>query len=400
MTSFIWSELRKKVKACAEVIAQIVLCAGDAIINLYRIILTLKLQKENDLSFHNLAKDKIRSHKNRLRILFSFHFIGKCAIILNVKYEGWVRNLNKIKLEPRYKAIFYIILSAFCFAFMNLFVRLSGDLPSMQKCFFRNFVAVFFALGVLMKNKSSLKWKKGNLKFLLLRSAVGTLGIVGNFYAIDHIALADASILNKMSPFFVIIFSLVLLKEKLTFLQGAAVFIAFIGTLFVVKPTFQNIELIPSAVGLIGGMCAGFAYTMVRILGQRGENGSLIVFFFSGFSCITMLPFLIFDYHPMEWWQLLMLLGAGLSATGGQFSITAAYCYAPAREISVYDYSQIIFATLLGFIFLGEIPDIYSVVGYIVISSMAILMFMYNNNKGIFKNRKHIKPEINSVEED
>lgn len=310
-----------------------------------------------------------------------------------------MRNLKKIKLEPRYKAIFYIIISAFCFAFMNLFVRLSGDLPSMQKCFFRNFVAVFFALGVLLKNKSSLKWKKGNLKFLFLRSAIGTLGIVGNFYAIDHIALADASILNKMSPFFVIIFSLVLLKEKLTFLQGAAVFIAFIGTLFIVKPTFQNIEFIPSAVGLLGGMCAGFAYTMVRILGQRGENGSLIVFFFSGFSCITMLPFLIFDYHPMEWWQLLMLLGAGLSATGGQFSITAAYCYAPAREISVYDYSQIIFATFLGFIFLGEIPDIYSVFGYIVISSMAILMFMYNNNKGIFKNRKHIKPEINSVEE-
>ena len=271
---------------------------------------------------------------------------------------------------------------------MNLFVRLSGDIPSMQKCFFRNFVAVFFAMGVLIKNKSSFRWKKGNLKFLLLRSITGSFGIVCNFYAIDHIALADASILNKMSPFFVIIFSFIFLRERLTLLQGSAVLIAFVGTLFILKPSFQNIELFPSAVGLMGGMCAGFAYTMVRILGKREENRSLIVFFFSAFSCIVMLPYLIFDFHPMEWWQLLMLLGAGLSATGGQFSITAAYCHAPAREISVYDYSQIIFATLLGFIFLGEIPDIYSFIGYIVIISMAVLMFLYNNDKGIFKKRK------------
>ena len=94
-----------------------------------------------------------------------------------------------------------------------------------------------------------------------------------------------------------------------------------------------------------------------------------------------MLPFLVFDFHPMEWWQLLMLLGAGLAATGGQFSITSAYSNAPAREISVYDYSQIIFATLLGFIFLGEMPDIYSFIGYIIICSMAVLMFFYNKRR-------------------
>ncbi len=289
-----------------------------------------------------------------------------------------------------YLAIIYIIISAFCFAVMNLCVRLSGDLPSMQKSFFRNLVAVFFAAVILLKNKASLRPKKGNIKFLFLRSAVGSLGIVCNFYAIDHIPLSDASILNKMSPFFVIIFSIILIREKLTFLQGAAVFTAFIGTLFVIKPSMQNVDLLPSAIGLAGGMCAGFAYTMVRILGLRGENGSLIVFYFSAFSCVTMLPFLIFDFHPMEWQQLAALLGAGLAAAGGQFSITAAYCHAPAREISVYDYSQIIFATLLGFIFLGELPDVYSIVGYIVICSMSVLMFMYNNKKWIFKEKNKI----------
>ncbi len=296
------------------------------------------------------------------------------------------------RIKMKYKAIAYMILSAFCFAFMNLFVRMSGDIPAFQKSFFRNLVAVFFALAVLIKSGKGFHWKKGNLKYLLLRSAVGTMGIVCNFYALGHIPLSDASILNKMSPFFVIIFSFFILKERLTFVQGAAVFIAFIGTLFIIKPSFQNVELIPSAIGLMGGLCAGFAYTMVRILGKREEVGSRIVFFFSAFSCLSMLPFLIFDYHPMEWWQLLMLLGAGLAATGGQFSITAAYSHAPAREISVYDYSQIIFATMLGFIFLGEVPDIYSVIGYVIICAMAVLTFIYNNDLGPFKNRgKKIK---------
>ena len=153
------------------------------------------------------------------------------------------------KVASKYKGIIYIIISAFCFAVMNLFVRASGDLPAFQKSFFRNLVAVFFAAVILFKNKSGFRWKKGNLKFLLLRASVGTIGIVCNFYALGKIPLSDASMLNKMSPFFVIVFSLILLKEKLTLLQGAAVFTAFIGTLFIIKPSFQNIDLLPSAIG-------------------------------------------------------------------------------------------------------------------------------------------------------
>ena len=70
--------------------------------------------------------------------------------------------------------------------------------------------------------------------------------------------------------------------------------------------------------------------------------------------------------------QLLFLLGAGLAATGGQLSITAAYTYAPAKEISVYDYTQVIFAALWGFLFFGQIPDVLSVIGYVIIIGAAV----------------------------
>lgn len=283
--------------------------------------------------------------------------------------------------KKRYKGIIYIIMSAFCFALMSFFVRMAGDLPPIQKSFFRNFVAAIFAGIILMKNGVPFHCKKENLGYMLGRSICGTIGILCNFYAVDHLVLADASMLNKMSPFFAVIFSYFLLKEKITVPQGLFVIGAFVGSLFVIKPTFSNMDLLPSLIGLCGGIGAGAAYTMVRKLGERGEKGPFIVFFFSTFTCVVTLPWLLFDYHPMSLAQIGILLFAGLSAAGGQFSITAAYCYAPAREISVYDYSQIIFSAGLGFFFFEQIPDLLSWIGYAVICLMAVAMFLYNNRR-------------------
>lgn len=281
----------------------------------------------------------------------------------------------------RYKGIICIVLSAFCFALMNVFVRLAGDVPSIQKSFFRNIVAFVFALILLLKDHVPFKVGKGNMKYMLMRAIFGTIGVLCNFYAVDHLVIADASMLNKMSPFFAIVFSILILKEKVTPVQAMAVAGAFIGSLFIIKPTFLNMDLMPSMIGLLGGICAGAAYTMVRKMGERGVKGPLIVCFFSGFSCLVTLPTLLFNYYPMTWVQIGILLLAGLAASGGQFAITAAYCYAPAREISVYDYSQIIFSAILGFIVFGQVPDIYSGIGYVIICAMAIWMFIYNNKK-------------------
>lgn len=280
-----------------------------------------------------------------------------------------------------YKGIFCIVMAAFWFSLMNLFVRLAGDIPSMQKSFFRNLVSFFFAFYLLRRQHIHFSGKKGNLWALFCRSLFGTIGVLCNFYAVDHMVLSDASMLNKMSPFFAILFSVFLLKEKVKPVQLLIVVAAFLGSLFIIKPTAALFESSASLIGLAGGLCAGLAYTYVRVLGVKGEKGPFIVCFFSAFSCLFLLPFLIFDFHPMTGMQLVFLLAAGFAAAGGQFSITAAYCYAPAREISVYDYSQILFSALLGFLFLGQIPDHWSVIGYVIICLMAVAMFVYNNRR-------------------
>ena len=284
-------------------------------------------------------------------------------------------------MNQKYKGVIYIMLAALCFALMNTFVRLSGDLPSIQKSFFRNLVALVFSVIILKKNKSGFLHDKKNLGLLIVRSICGTIGILCNFYAVDHLVLADASMLNKMSPFFAIVFSYFFLKEKVNFVQLFSVIGAFIGCLFIIKPSFGNLGSLPALVGLIGGVGAGAAYTAVRRLGQCGEKGPFIVFFFSAFSCLVTLPYLVIGYEPMTFIQISMLLLAGLAAAGGQFAITAAYCYAPAKEISVYDYSQVLFSAILGFFLFNQVPDKYSVLGYILICGMAIFMFLYNTGK-------------------
>ena len=123
---------------------------------------------------------------------------------------------------------------------------------------------------------------------------------------------------------------------------------------------------------------AGLAYTFVRKASLNGEKGAAIVLFFSLFSCLSVLPYIITNYHPMTLQQLCMLLLAGAAATGGQFSVTAAYSHAPSKQISVYDYTQVLWAAFFGFFLFGDIPDIFSIIGYGLIIGAAIIMFLYN----------------------
>lgn len=276
------------------------------------------------------------------------------------------------------KGILLMLISSVGFAGMTLFVKLSGDLPAIQKSFFRNLVSAIIAFILVIYYKESLFGKRENQLVLLGRSIFGTLGVIFLFYAIDNLVLSDADMINKMSPFLVIIFSAIFLKEKILPFQMATVITAFIGMLFIVKPSF-SIDVVPYFIGILSAVFAAVAYTLLRVLGNR-EKFYTVVFYFSFFSTVTLFPFLLFIYKPMSGKQLLFLLLAGLFATVGQFGITLAYKYAPARDISIFTYSTVFFTVIMSFVFFGEGPDLYSAIGYVIILSAMLYMF--------FKGRK------------
>ena len=270
----------------------------------------------------------------------------------------------------RKKGILFILMSAFFFSLMTVFVRLAGDVPTMQKAFFRNVVAAVLAAVLLVRSGNGFSVQRKNLPALFMRCSVGTIGILCNFWAVDHMRIADANILNKLTPFFAILMSAFILNEKPNRVELLSVLLAFIGAAFVAKPG-AGIASFPALIAILGGFTAGTAYTYVRKLGLGGEKGPVIVFSFSMFSTLVLLPNILLNYHPMTVRQFLFLVLAGCSAAIAQLSVTAAYQNAPAKDISVFDYSQVVYAAIFGLLLFGELPDGWSFLGYAIIIGTA-----------------------------
>lgn len=303
-------------------------------------------------------------------------------------------------MNDKAKGILAITASALGFALMALFVRLCDDygapVSSFQKSFFRNLVALAIAAvawgraragrrrletgdgrreageDVRRETKDVLSLKSKVL--LLLRSSLGTIGIFANFYALSHITIAEGQTLNKTAPFFTVLFAWLFLGEKATRRQLLPLVLAFVGVVLIAKPGFAGAEAFPLAMGLLGGACAGGAYACVRSLRRHAVDPAFIILFFSAFSCCASVPFMVVEFDPMTWKQVLILFGAGAGAAMGQFGITLAYGYAAPREIAVFDYSNILFTAVFGFLFFGQVPDVFSLAGFVAIVFAAFRM--------------------------
>ena len=283
-------------------------------------------------------------------------------------------------LSGKTKGILAIVISAFGFSLMALFVRLcddfGGPISAFQKGFFRNLVAFAIALVVFLRTPRapSLIPHPSSLFLLIARATLGTAGIFAHFYALSHITIAEGLTLNKTAPFFTVAFAWLFLGERVGWRQWASLAIAFSGVVLIAKPGFAGATAFPLAIGLMSGVCAGGAYACVRALRRHALSPSLIILFFSAFSCLASVPFMATGFDPMTGLQVLILLGAGAGAAIGQFGITLAYGYAAPRDIALFDYSGILFAAVFGFLFFGQMPDCLSLLGFLLVLAAAVFM--------------------------
>ncbi len=289
------------------------------------------------------------------------------------------------------KGVPCIVLSALGFALMAACVRLcddyGGPVSSFQKSFFRNIVALAIALAVCLKEarRRAATGDGGAVAprppqararawlLLLLRSVLGTVGIFANFYALGRISIAEGQTLNKTAPFFTVIFAWLFLKERAGWKTFLPLLVAFAGVVLIAKPGFAGDAALPLALGLLGGLCAGAAYAALHALGKSGFSPAFIILFFSGFSCLASVPFMLHEFDPMTAAQVAVLFGAGAGAALGQFGVTLAYRFAAPRDVAVYDYSNIIFTAALGFLLFGQIPDALSIAGMALVLAAAVL---------------------------
>jgi drug/metabolite transporter (DMT)-like permease len=282
-------------------------------------------------------------------------------------------------MDNKPKAILFMLICAFAFSGVGAMVKLAGDVPVFEKVFFRNLVSLFVAIQMIRANEASYWGKPVNRKALFARAFLGLVGVIMYFYAISNLILADSNMLNKLSPFFVTIFASWFLKEKLSPIQVPALIVVFIGAMMIIKPEF-DLSVLPALAGFGSAITAGAAYTLVRYLKDK-EDPATIVFLFSFVSVLGTIPLVMMDFVVPTGRQLFFLIGTGVLAAIGQFSLTYAYKLAPAAEISIYNYFSILFSAMLGFLLWGEVPDMMSVFGGVLVVLAALATFMYNSRR-------------------
>ncbi len=285
-------------------------------------------------------------------------------------------------MENRTKGILLIISSSLFFAFMSATVKSLQNISVVEKMFFRNFIGLIVASLIITRKKQS--FVGNNKKSLFLRSFFGLIGVACNYYAISNLPLAEAEMLNKMSPFFVIILSAIFLSEKIRKNQLITIALAFTGALLVIKPGF-NFSILPAIIGLSSAFFAGSAYTTIRHL-RHTDSPDIIVFYFTLFSTIVTLPIMLAGNFTLpNSFQLISLIGIGLFATIAQFLLTYAYRYAPAGELSVYTYINIVFSIILGFFIWSEIPDMISLIGGFLIIIAGVVNYHYTKSNNVIR---------------
>ena len=275
-----------------------------------------------------------------------------------------------------------MIASAFFFSAMQIFIATTADtIPIFEQVFFRNFFASGIAIFFISKEKVRFSGEGKNIKFLLFRACAGYLGMTTLFYASGNAAQGDVSTLAKMSPFVTILLAGLFLGEKVKKIHIVALLIAFTGAIFVSGPKF-NSEIVPLISAFAASVFGGIAYTFVSFLKGK-EHPWLIIFVFSFISTIFSTPIMLMDFVLPNLQEFIYLTMIGVFAAGGQICLTYSYALAPASEVSVFNYSGIVFSMIFGYVFLNQNLQYTSYIGGALVILAGVLMFL-NAKKDVF----------------
>ena len=283
-------------------------------------------------------------------------------------------------MNKRNLGILLMLLSAFSFACMQIVVKLSsGTIPLMEQVFVRNIISLSVAFFLIKKSKVSVFGEKKYQPSLFARSFFGFIGVIFLFYASSHANQADVTILNKMSPFLITIFATMFLGEKLSKMQIPALLIAFGGAFLVANPKF-NSNMFPLIMAFLSAVASGVAYTLLSYFKNK-VNGLTVIMHFSTFSMVASVPFIIGNFVVPTGSDLITLILIGVFGSLGQIALTYSYRLVPASEVSIYNYSGILFSMILGYVVLNQKVGINSLIGGSIVVLASFMVYWYNNNK-------------------
>lgn len=270
-----------------------------------------------------------------------------------------------------------MISSSIAFSFVAMLVKFLKDIPVMEIVFFRNLPTLFILSFVVKSGNISVNVH--DKKLILLRAIFGTIGMIATYYTYKNMMLTDALAIAQLTPLFVIALSAKFLDEKINFRQILIFFIAFIGTILIIKPGFR-INMFPCFIGLLGALTLAVGKVIIREL--KNSEPLIIVNYYAFFSSLCALFFLFWQNNFVlpNLTHLLILLTLGVVSLCASVSLTMAFQCSPASLVSLYTYIKIIFGIFIGIIFFEEIPNIFSVGGVFFILIAGYLNYKFSKN--------------------
>ncbi len=284
------------------------------------------------------------------------------------------------------RGILLMLLASLSFALMGGFAKVvSQVLPPVEVTFFRNiFGVVLVGLAIY---RVPLKQTGGKLFLLLFRGSMGFAALLAYFYIMAYIPLGEAVTYNKTSPIFVAIFAYLFLNEKLHKSALFAIIIGFIGIVLVAQPqggTFDKYDLL----GIFSGMGAALAYTSIRELRKYYDTRAIVMSFMGVGTAAPLVLMLITPYvsvsEEFDWMfaefvmpagiEWVYVIAVGIFATISQLLMTKAYELTKAGIVGTISYSNIVFAVVIGIMLGDPIPDIWTVLGIILVILSGLLV--------------------------
>jgi drug/metabolite transporter (DMT)-like permease len=276
-----------------------------------------------------------------------------------------MRDASAVRPYDVRRGAILVIVSALLFAGMAAAVRVAAqELPNAPIVFFRHLLMLLFLTPWLMQGgPGALRTR--NLRGHIVRGLAGVIAVACYFYAIAHLRLADAVLLNQSIPLFVPLVERFWLGERIPRRLLRVLLIGFAGLLLILRPgigVFQPVALL----GLASAAFASVAQVGIRQL-THTEPVTRIVFYFGLIASIAAAPPALLTWRTPSagTWAVLLLMA--VLATVGQLTLTRSYVHAPAARIGPFLYAGPVFAGVLDWLIWDRLPDALFVSGAVLV---------------------------------
>lgn len=272
-----------------------------------------------------------------------------------------------------------MLVAALLFATTGAIVKhVSVTLPNEMVVFFRSLFGLL-ALAPFFMRHGLRYYQTQRLNAHLVRALAGLAAMYCYFFAIGHLPLAEAVLLNYTAPLFIPLAAMFWVGEPFSRKLWWPIGIGFVGIVFILKPGLSLLTPI-ALIGLASGMFSALAMAGIRKL-THTEPATRVVFYFSLTSTLVAALPLAWRWQtptPDLWLPLILI---GVISTIAQILMTRGYSHAPAAQVGPFLYAIVIFAGLFGWALWSEIPDWLSLVGTLLVVLAGIVAIQMGGRK-------------------